>query len=279
VDDSLATQAVLLLFGGALLGGCVGAAAAFISRRRHRRDSFMPGLAIGLLVFGICTAVGALRLGWAAWQFEHGTLAVAGSFVRYEEKLDTNARGRRTRTLAPRVAYEAADGQRYTVLGLGGSQDDRVEGDVVPVRYRADAPQQAVVDDFQNRWGAFWAFSGFAGFGLLAGAFFAVTAWGEGRPRVARPRQLGPRARALSRMLTAAAGLTLVASIVLPTAVLSDQLERGLAMTFAGVAAAMLLYAGALLLAPPPERSQSLLILLILTAGFGFFAFGLWRVA
>ena len=279
MDDSLATQAVLLLFGGALLGGCVGAAAAFISRRRHRRDSFMPGLAIGLLVFGTCTAVGALRLGWAAWQFEHGTLAVTGSFMRSEDKFDTNARGRRSRPLAPRVAYEAADGRRYTVLGLGGSQDDRVEGDVVPVRYRTDAPQQAVVDDFQNRWGAFWAFSGFAGFGLLAGAFFAVTAWGEGRPRVARPRQSGPRARALSRMRTAAAGLSLVASIVLPTAVLSDQLERGLAMTFAGVAAAMLLYAGALLLAPSPERSQSLLILLILTAGFGFFAFGLWRVA
>lgn len=279
MDDSLATQAVLLLFGGALLGGVAGAAAAFILRRRHRRDSFMPGLAIGLLVFGTCTAVGALRLGWAAWQFEHGTVAVVGHFVRYEQLIDTDARGRRTRTLAPRIAYAAADGQRYTALGLGGSQGDRVQGDTVPVRLRVDAPQHAVVDDFQNRWGAFWAFSGFAGFGLLAGAFLAVAARGEGRTRLARPRLPGPRAQALSRTLISAAGLTLVGSIVAPALALSDDMQRGLAVTFGGVAAAMLLYVGALLLSPPPERSQPMMILLILAAGFGFFAFGLWRMA
>ena len=76
----------------------------------------------------------------------------------------------------------------------------------------------------------------------------------------------------------AAAGLTLVGSVVVPTLVLAEDMQRGLVMTFGGVAAAMLLYAGALLLSPPPERSQPLLILLILAAGFGFFAFGLWRM-
>jgi hypothetical protein len=278
VDETLANQAVLLMFGGALLGGCAGAATSFVLRRRRRHDVFMQGAAIGLLIFGICTSIGAVRLGVAGWQFEDGTVEVAGRFVGYEEAVDTDARGRRTRSLAPRVAYEGPDGRAYTVLGLGGSQRDREEGDTVPVRYRIDAPQHAVVDDFQNRWGAFWAFSGFAGFGLLAGAFFGISALSEGRTRLSRPRSPGPGVQALRGLLNSAGALTLLASVVAPALAQSQDVQRSLAMTFGGVAVATLLYAGSRLLSADAERGQSLMILLILAAGFGFFAFGLWRL-
>jgi hypothetical protein len=278
VDDALATQAVLLLFGGALLGGIVGAGTGLVLGRMRRGDAFMPGLAVGLLVFGGCTAFGAARLGWAAWQFERGTVAAQGRLLGYEEQFDTDSRGRRTRTLAPRVEFAAADGTRHSILGLGGSQPDLEEGAAVPVRYRPEAPQRAAVDDFQNRWGAFWAFSGFAGFGLLAGLFFAVSVWSAGRPRLARQRRAGPRAMALRRLLIPTAGLTLVASLLTPALDASNSLERGLAIGFGGVAAAMLLYAAAVLLTPERERGQPLMILLIIAAGFAFFAFGLWQM-
>lgn len=279
MDESLATQAVLLLFGGVALGGIVGAAVSFVARRGGSRESFMPGMAVGLLIYGACTAVGAARVGWASWQFERGTVAAEGRLLGYEEQVDVDAGGRRTRTLAPRVAFDAADGTRHEVLGLGGSQRDRGEGEAVAVRYRPDAPQQAAIDDFQNRWGAFWAFCGFAGFGLLAGSFFAVSAWSEARPRVAkRRREAGPRAQAASRLLLPTAGLTLVVAILAPAVDGSDDLPRSLAISFGGVAAAMLVYAGALLLSPQQERTPSLMILLILAAGFGFFAFGIWRM-
>lgn len=149
----LATQAVLLLFGGALLGG--RRRRRFGLGRVRRRDAFMPGLATGVLVFGACTPFGALRLGHAAWQFERGTVAARGRIVGYEEQFDTDSRGRRIRTLAPRVEFAAADGTRHSVLGLGGSQPNLEEGAAVPVRYRPAAPQGAAVDGFQNRWGAF----------------------------------------------------------------------------------------------------------------------------
>ena len=279
MDESIATQAVLLLFGGVALGGLVGAAVSFVLRRARGRDSFMPGMAIGLLIYGGCTAVGAARVGWAGWQFEHGTLAAEGRLLGYEEQVDVDARGRRTRTMAPRVEFVAADGTRHQVLGLGGSQRERGEGEPVPVRYRPEAPQQAAIDDFQNRWGAFWAFCGFAGFGLLAGSCFAVSAWSEGRARIARRRRApGPRALRIGRLLLPMAGITLVAAILAPAFDRSDNVARSLAISFGGVAAAMLLYAGAILLSPQQERAQSLMILFILAAGFGFFAFGAWHL-
>lgn len=280
MDESIATQAVLLLFGGVALGGLVGAAVSFVLRRsRGGRDSFMPGVAIGMLIYGGCTAIGAARVGWASWQFEHGTVAAEGRLLGYEEQVDVDARGRRTRTMAPRVEFDAADGSRHEVLGLGGSQRERSEGETVPVRYRPEAPQQAAIDDFQNRWGAFWAFCGFAGFGLLAGTFFAVTAWSEGRPRIAKRRAVpGPRAQKVGRLLLPMAGITLVAAIVAPALDHSDDVARSLAISFGGVTAAMLLYAGAVLLSPQQERAQSLMILFILAAGFGFFAFGAWHL-
>jgi hypothetical protein len=276
VDDTLATQAVLLLFGGALLGGLVGAGTGLVLGRLRRGDAFVPGLAVGLLIFGTSTAVGALRLGHAAWLFERGTVAAEGTLVGYEEQFDTDSRGRRTRTLAPRVEFAAADGTRHSVLGLGGSQSNLEQGAAVPVRYRPEAPQRAAVDDFQNRWGAFWAFSGCAGFGVLAGLFFAVSAWGHARP--ARRRTAGPRAKALRQVLMPTAGLTLVAGIATPALDASNSIERSLAIGFGGVAAAMLIYAAAVLLTPEHERRQPLMILLIIGAGFAFFAFGLWQM-
>jgi hypothetical protein len=84
--------------------------------------------------------------------------------------------------------------------------------------------------------------------------------------------------QALRGLLNSAGALTLLASVVAPALAQSQDVQRSLAMTFGGVAVATLLYAGSRLLSADAERGQSLMILLILAAGFGFFAFGLWRL-
>jgi hypothetical protein len=307
VDDVI-TQAVLLLFGGALAGGVLGAAFG-AWRGRRGADGMVAGLALGLSVFAACTVFGAARVGLVAWQQQRGMVAAEGRLVDFVEQTDTDASTRRTTTVrAPRVEFTSADGRRHVIQGLGGSQGDKRPGDPVPVLYPPQDPARGLVADFQNLWGGFWALSGFAGFGLLSALFFVAQARADARARRPASRASSRRGAAsatasrrgaapASRIgaawaawriahgerwrasFNAAAGLTFLAALLYPAIGPGDHLERSVAVSFAGVATAMVCYGAAAVFGKDGASGQTLGILGILAAGFAFFAFGLWQLS
>lgn len=294
--DDLITQAVLLLFGGAFAGLILGAGFSWLRGRLVGGDQFVAGIALGMTVFALCTCFGAARVAHATWQQQRGMVPIEGKLVDYVAETSTDAKTRRTTTLmAPRVEY-VVDGRSYSVKGLGSSQADRSPGDPVPLLVSPVDPAQAVIADFQNQWGAVWALSGFGGFGLLAALFFGGTAIGENRERKRRLKPGRPEDDLPSNLVVAwhawrlrhgkrfqqsfhaAAALTLVAAMLFPVFSSDDALERSMAITFAGVASAMVCFGFGALFSSRPS-GMALGVLGILAAGFGFFAFGLWMLS
>lgn len=273
MNDAVVDQALLwffaVVFGGPLVGWAVG-----------WRTSFERGVAVACLLIGL----GASGLGvWVALDRLaqlRGTVAVTGQLVEYVEETTRESDGSSTTTLAPRVRYVAADGRERLTKGLGGSQAGKDPGALVPVRYRADDPERAVVADFQNIWGAVLALAIFGGLPTLFGVFFLLSSF----PALAEPRRrpdLSPAERSVRQFwrgkAALAGNLILLAAFVLmafsPYGVLPT-----LGAGFALVALACLAYLVGEFIAPEMVW-QSVGILVIVLAGFALFAFAALMLA
>ncbi len=170
MNNAVVDQALLWFFAALLLGPLVGAAVGW-------RSSFERGVGVGCLLIGLLTSGLGLWVAMDRWSQLRDTVAVTGQLLEYVEEPVTNSDRSVSTTLAPRVRYLGPDGQAYVATGLGGSQADREAGAAVPVRYRRDHPEQAVIADFQNVWGAVLALAIFGGLPTLFGTYFLMSSF------------------------------------------------------------------------------------------------------
>ena len=273
MNDAVVDQALLwffaVVFGAPLVGWAVG-----------WRTSFERGIGVGCLLIGLLTSGLGVWVAIDRLAQLQGTVAVAGQLVEYVEETTRESDGSSSTTLAPRVRYVAADGRERLTKGLGGSQAGKEPGAAIPVRYRGDAPDQAVVADFQNIWGAVLALAIFGGLPTLFGTFFLLSSF----PALAEPRQrldLAPAERAVRQFWRGKAALvgnlTLLAAFVLmaasPYAVLPT-----LGAGFALIGLACLAYLVGEFIAPEMVW-QRVAVLVIVLAGFALFAFAALMLA
>ena len=279
MDDAIIIQALLTFWGGVFAGLAVGGLVGWLK-------NFNWGIASGCLIIGVGGLAGAAWLGWHQYHRLAGTQQVQGVLVEFVTVESTDGQGRSTRSRAPVVRFKAGDGQTHRVQGLGGSQGHRAPGDAVAVRYRPDAPQQAVIDDFQNQWGGVWALALFGLFPTLFGLYFLGLQRKETRDqqRVAtrkagpdRTFRLPPETRAWRLQK-----LTIVANVVLLAGFLVAlfapfELLKALGLGFAVIGSGCLLHFVAQGYAPAPDWS-SRGIFLIVGLGFLLFGFGGWMM-
>jgi len=268
MDDSIIELGFLWFFGALVLGPLLGWLV-------NRKWGFERGIAVGCLLIGLTGSVVAVWGGWDRWQQLRGSLEVSGRLVDRVEERSKDADGKVTVSEAPRVAYVAADGKEYVIKGLGGSQADKAPGDAVALRYWPEAPERAVIADFQNVWGVILALAIFGGFPLLFGLFFlafdAASRGGAIRP----PTVLTPgqqRRQAWAGYLVVVGNLTVLGAFGFMMFAPGDELASA-GGGFCGIALACLIYMLAESLSPLRDW-QRLAILFIVGAGFGVFGVG-----
>ena len=168
MDNELADRLLLWLMGAIfLVGPLVGLAVG-------RFKGLQWGIGVACLIIGVTGLTGAARVGWERWHQLQGTVVTEGILAEFREEISRDAKGRATSSYAPVVRFTDPAGRSHEVKGLGGSQDNASQGDTVPLRYRPEAPEQAVVDDFQNVWGGTAAFAFFGILPTLFGLFFVL---------------------------------------------------------------------------------------------------------
>lgn len=117
------------------------------------------GLGKGLAWLWIFPAVGALLLSLAAgaWvlgqRFEARALKAEGVVTALRLSASRDSNGRTSNTYCPVVNYQTADGQGIEFAGSTCARPPSYEvGERVRVLYEADAPYQASLDGFAERW-------------------------------------------------------------------------------------------------------------------------------
>jgi len=129
-----------------------------------------PGAGVGFVFLGVSALLGAA----AAREIRRrrAFLAVSakavGEIIGFREQHD-----RGDVYLHPRIRFRTAAGHPIEFESQVGSErpSDQI-GDAVPVRYRADAPNEAEID----RWLALWGTALFAGGGAMLTAGIAAAA-------------------------------------------------------------------------------------------------------
>jgi len=279
VDDTIIIQALLTFWGTVFAGLAVGGLVGWLK-------NFNWGIASGCLIIGAGGLAGAAWLGWHQYQLIAGTQQAQGVLTEFVTVESTDGKGRNTSSRAPVVRFKAGNGQTYRVQGLGGSQGQHEPGDAVAVRYRPEAPQQAVIDDFQNQWSGVWGLGLFGLFPMMFGLYFLGLQVKEtrdpqrGTSRKARPVRtfrLPPETRAWRLQK-----LTIVANIVFLSGFLIAifapfELLKALGLGFAVIGSGCLLHCVAQGYAPEPDWS-SRGIFLIVGTGFLLFGFGGWMM-
>ncbi|MSQ74121.1 MAG: DUF3592 domain-containing protein [Betaproteobacteria bacterium] len=208
MDDPVILQAILTFWAGVLAGLVLGGLVGW-------RTKFAWGMAVGLLLIGAGGLAGAGWLGWHRFHTLAGTQIATGVLVEWVTERSTEASGKSSATRVPIVRFNAPDGLTYRVRGLGrGGEEDLPAGSAVQVRYRADAPNEAVIADFQNQWGGVWALALFGAIPMMMGAFFLATAISESREarRYARPPPLSAERRKIAQKLVVAGNLLLASA-------------------------------------------------------------------
>ncbi|MGH8619155.1 MAG: DUF3592 domain-containing protein [Burkholderiales bacterium] len=281
MDDTIIIQSLLTFWGAVFAGLAIGGLVGWLK-------NFNWGIACGCLIIGAGGLAGAAWLGWHQYQLIAGTQQAQGVLLEFVTVASTDGKGRSTSSRAPVVRFKAADGRTYRVQGLGGSQGQHEPGDAVPIRYRPDDPQQAVIDDFQNQWGGVWALALFGLFPTMFGSYFLGLQLRETReqqpttgrsrtPPPARTFRLSPEQRAWRLQK-----LTIVANIVFLSGFLVAmfaplELLKALGLAFSVIGSGCLLHCVAQGYAPVPDWS-SRGIFLIVGLGFLLFGFGGWMM-
>ncbi|MRR08974.1 DUF3592 domain-containing protein, partial [bacterium] len=269
MNDDLAYRLLLWLLGALFL---VGPLVGFLV---GRVKGLMVGVGVGCLIIGLTGLTATVRVGWERWHQLQGSASAEGVLMEFRETVAKDAQGRTTSSRDPVVRFVAADGTAHELKGLGGSQREKSPGDKVPVRYLPEAPDQALVDDFQNLWGPT---SGFAAFGILPtlfGLFFVlVNRAMNGPDRTERSTQLSAQDKAV-RELWSGRFVSLGTLLVIAAAILggfydAGNVEKTTGLTFMAIAAACIPYLIASFINPTMEWMWRG-VLLILLVGFGIF--------
>jgi len=127
------------------------------SRGRHAGGLFLAALGVMILWFGLIPALRVRVL------LKEG-VRTQGTVVGAEER-----KVRQGRTYHPRVQFTTTDGRTVEFTAEVGFSREPNYGGAVPVRYRGDDPEQAVIDRATS-----WMLE--AGFALLAGLGLLVAA-------------------------------------------------------------------------------------------------------
>lgn len=299
MPEEIATRATLLLMGGLVAGfGLMFLADKLWRVASGAADGQHVGMAAGLALFGAAMA-------WVVFDMASVVL-VRGDQVlvrgEFEQQVPTTLRteprsGRELTGAAPVVSFRTPDGVRHEITGLSGSLQGLQPGDGVPVRVDPRNPAAAVIDDFQNLYGALWFFGLLAGVSLLAALHWAVAAvlvWREQRtapvpggrrgprpPRVAPTRfalwRDGPRGQQARRRCRHTAVVVMVIGIaslfVMPDSV---NVARIFANALAAVAVSLLAFGAAGALKPGVRPWMVFSGYVIAAFGVGGFAAMLW---
>ncbi len=269
MDDHIVTQALLLFFGGLLLGITVGPLMGWWR-------GFTTGIGTGCLLIGLGGCAGAIWLGWHQYRLLEGTGTARGTLLEYRTQHSRDANNRGTTSYAPVVRY-VVDGHSYEIMGLGGSDENARPGDPVPVRYRPERPGSAVIGDFQNTWGGTWGLSLFGVLPLMFGLFFVGGQFGgPDRPRNLSPESRERRGRVAQRLIIGGNLTFLGAFAVLAIPDLDELRSFGAGFTVIALAC-VIHYIGQWV--SPDGRSEARAILLIIATGFAMFGVGAWLLA
>lgn len=187
MSDELIIAANAAIFGGALVAGILGVLAAAVWRVAARvPEGFVFGVFVGLGAWSVALLAVAAAMGGWAFDIQRGVRA-EGRLVEFDRTTETVRRpGQRAFAEGPRVAivrpvveFTTPDGQVHRIEALGGSLAGLQPGDVVPVRYDPARPEAAIVEDFQNRYGAamlFFNLGVIGAMGSLWALFLAIGA-------------------------------------------------------------------------------------------------------
>jgi hypothetical protein len=189
MPDDLALAANLVLTLGALGAGVIGVVAAAIWRAAARvPEGFFFGAGVGAAAWSTALlAVAAAMGGWVEQM--HGGVAVEGRLLGFERSIEyvrrpgqsSFADGRPVAIVAPTIEFTARDGRVHRVQALGGSLSGLQPGDPVPLRYDPARPEAAVVEDFQNRYGAAMLFFNLGVIAAMAAVWCVLNALLERR--------------------------------------------------------------------------------------------------
>ncbi len=274
MDDSIITQAVVTLSGGFLLGVVLGGFTGWLK-------GFTWGVAIGCLTIGAAGLAGAGWLGWHRYHSLAGTEVAQGVLMEWIPVRSTDDTNRVSISHAPVVRFTARDGNTYRTRGLArGEKNDLEPGSAMPVRYRIDDPNQALVGDFQNLWSGVWGLGLFGVIPLMMGAFFFAMSIGEARAtrnagaRMRRPPPSLQRSQLVRKFFIAGSILLVAALFVAPhfAATALEAIGLMFLTIFAGCAA----LACATVLRGDDWQTPA--ILLILATSFGLFGMGAYML-
>ena len=266
MDDQIIDLGFLWFFGAAVLGPLVG-------WLLHRRIGFERAVGIGCLIIGLTGSAAGIVGSFDRAAQLRDMLQAEGHFQEYVEEFSRDSKGNVTRNVLPLVAYKTADGVEHVIKGLGGSQSDRSPGDVVPLLYHPDAPEKAVINDFQNLWGVILAFAIFGGMPALFGIFFLFFAAERDTPtQAAPPGRFDAMRRQLTGYFLIGGNLTFVSAGILLFFVGDDTLF-GIARAFSVVAVACGIHLVAELLSPQREWMRAG-VLVVVGVGFALFGVG-----
>ncbi len=264
MDDRIINLGFLWFFGAAVLGPLVG----WLLRRRI---GFERAVGVGCLIIGLTgSAAGVVGALDRAAQVRE-MLQAEGHFQEYVEEFSRDSEGKVTRNVSPLVAFKTADGVEHVIKGLGGSQPERSPGDVVPLIYHPDAPESAVINDFQNLWGVILAFAIFGGMPTLFGIFFLFFAAEHDAPRQAAPPGRFDAVRKQYSGYFVIAGNVAFACAGILLFLVGDDTLFGIARAFSVVAVACGIHLVAELVSPQREWMR---VGVLVVVGVGFALFG-----
>lgn len=266
MDDRIIDLGFLWFFGAAVLGPLIG----WLLRRRI---GFERAVGVGCLIIGLTGSAAGIVGGLDRAAQLHQLREVEGRFREYVEETSRDSEGNVTRNLSPLIVYTTADGVEHVIKGLGGSQSERSPGEMVPLLYHPDAPEKAVINDFQNLWGVILAFAIFGGMPTLFGIFFLFFAAERDIPRqAAPPGRFDATRRRLTGYFLIAGNLTFVSAGILLFFV-GDDVLFGIARAFSVVAVACGIHLVAELVSPQRDWMRAG-VLMVVGVGFALFGVG-----
>ena len=169
MDEHVYVVGIIPFFAALVLGPLTG-------WLLHPRIGLERAVGVASLIIGLTGSVVGIAITVDRVEQLRGMVKAEGHFQKYVKEVSRDSEGNVTHNYAPQVLYKAADGVERVVSGLGGSQSKLSPGEAVPVFYDPEAPERAVVADFQNIWGLVLAFAMFGGAPTMFGIRVLVLA-------------------------------------------------------------------------------------------------------